>query len=195
MLQSVNQSAHTPCPFAIGTIILQLGIETVKVMLASVVMLAKLLVVVYLCRGEDGSSNRPVLKELSRQGYHIGTNHQSIGRLPRLRVTDLRLECQRLLAYGNVYYQRVTIHPCFHLISFHRRLFAYAIMLNHRTYLIPASFPVRKAIHTLQCVGQFTDYGQFLWRRELLLCITATSILLVINSGLTHGCRRKTNHE
>ena len=41
-LQTVNQPAQTPRPFAIGTIVLQFRIESVKIILSSLLMLPPL---------------------------------------------------------------------------------------------------------------------------------------------------------
>ena len=64
LLQTVDQTAEAPCPLTIGTIVLQLGIKTVEVVLAALVMRAPLTIVVYLLLMEYHRSDRSVFKQL-----------------------------------------------------------------------------------------------------------------------------------
>ena len=159
LLQTVNQSAHAPGPFAIGTIILQFRIQTVEVVLTAFMMLAKLFIVIDLCRRERCRGDRPVVEKLTGQRYHIRANHQRIGWLANLRITDLRLERQGLLTYGDIDYQCVAIHPCLHLVSLYGRFLTDAVVLDERANLVAATLPILKTVDPLKGVRQFADNG------------------------------------
>ena len=93
-------------------------------------MFSKLFVVVDLCRREGCCGDGTVLEKLTRQCYHIRANHQCIGRLTNLRIANLRLERQSLLAYGDINNQCVAYHASFHLLGVYCRFLADTVMLD-----------------------------------------------------------------
>ena len=88
LLQAVNQSADTPSPLAISTILNEVRIEAVEVVLTTVVVLAPLFVVVDLCRAKRHRGNRTIVEQGAWQGYHVRANHQSVRGTTRLRIAD-----------------------------------------------------------------------------------------------------------
>ena len=89
-MQTVDKTAQTPGPFAVGTIVLQFGIEAVEFVLSPLMMTAHLSVVVHLLLTEVHNGDGTVGKQLSRQGQHARTNHQGIRCLTNLRIGDDR---------------------------------------------------------------------------------------------------------
>ena len=81
LLQTINQTTQAPCPFAVGTIFHQIGIQTVEIVLSPVMMGTPLRVVVHLTLMEGHRGDWTILKQLLGQGDHTGTNHQRVWRL------------------------------------------------------------------------------------------------------------------
>ena len=84
-------------------------------MLTTIMMLAKLFIVIDLRRDEGSSGNRSVIEELTRQRYHVSTNHQRIGSLTRLRIADMGFQRQHLLTNGNIDNECIAIHVSLYL--------------------------------------------------------------------------------
>ena len=158
-LQSVNQTAQSPCPFAVGTVVLQLRVETVERMLTALMVTAKLAVVVHLLLVERHGGDGTVLEQPFGQCYHAGANHHGVRRLAHLRILNLRPQGQAVLADGDGDYQRVAAHAGLHLSGFHGGFCADAVGLYLRGYCVAATLPVGEGADTLQRVGQFADDG------------------------------------
>ena len=180
LLQTVNQAAHTPCPLTIGAIVLESRIQAVEVMLTTIMMLAKLFIVIDLRRDEGSSSNRSVIEELTRQRYHVSTNHQRIGSLTRLRIADMGFQRQHLLTNGNIDNECIAVHVGLYLTGLYSGFGTDAIVLNHMTNVTTTLRPVLEFLDTFQGIGQVADNGQLVCCRHHGCCKLAR-ILYVID--------------
>ena len=160
-------------------------------MAATVVVLAKLLVVVHLGRVERHHGHGASLEQLAGQRNHVGANHQGVRRLAHLRIADVRLQGEHFTVHGDVDHQHgVALHAGFHLSGLHGGLLADAVVLDERANLVSATLPVGKGVHALQGIRQLAHHGQFGCWAELLQGILSTGVLFVINTRL-----RGSSHE
>ena len=179
-LQAVYQSAKAPSPFAIGAIILQMGIETVEVMLSPLVMLTPLTVVVHLLLVEVHGGNWSVGKQLTWQRNHARSYHQCIGCLTRLRIFNLRTQGQRFTIHRHIHNQRITAHTGLDILFLDYGFLADTVMLNQRSNLTATARPVAKTLYTFQCIGQVLDNGQLAGLGHSGLSKVGTRILYLI---------------
>ena len=119
LLQSVNQTAQAPSPFAVSAIVFQFRIETVEVVVATSGGLPsetgpKLTVVVHLCLLVDHRGDGALLKDALGQGDAAGADHQGVRCLTHSGIADEGTKFERLFADGDRHLQRVAVHTCFY---------------------------------------------------------------------------------
>ena len=195
LLQTIEDTAEPPCPLTIGTIILQLRIETVETMFSPVVMRSPLSVVVYLFLVEVHDSNGTIRKDLSWQNQHTGTYHQRIRSLARLRIGDSRFQPQRTTIHRHIHEESVSHHTGHHSTIWNSRLRANAVMLNLMSYLTTTVRPLSECLYLtlsvapLERIRQFPAFLQIIEGRHLWSLELCTSILYGIY--LRHSLRQR----
>ena len=170
LLQSVDESTQSPCPFAVGTIVLQFGIKLVESIVAAACRTAKLRIVVHLTLRESHPGNGTLLEELRGQRDAARANHQRIGSLPHSRIFNGSTQVQRLSVHGDSHFQRVAVHLGLHVIGIHRRLRANLVMLDFLGNLAATHTPVGKRTDSSAAVRPFEGIGQWVHLLSLILC-------------------------
>ena len=196
LLQTVDETAQSPGPHAVGAIVLELRIETVEVVLTALVMAAELSVVVDLLLVEVHDGDGTVVEELARQCQHARTNHEGVGRLSHLGIAYLGLQAERASIDSDKDDERVALHACHHLTVIGGGLGADAVVLNHVADVTAATRPVGETLDTLQRIGQLADDGQLVDGRHLGSLELCPGVLNAVDEGpravdfglLTVGC-------
>ena len=185
-LQTIEQSAESPCPLAICTVVLQFRIKSVEVVLAAVVVRSplSLAVVVNLRLVESHHSDASFLKQLSRQRYHARANHERVRCLACLRICDVRFQIQFLISNSYLHVQSVKVHPCLDVLFLNGRFLANLKLLYACSNLVASFLPLFEFLHASLAVEPRKRVGQGgAWSLQYadILVIRCSRVLLVIN--------------
>ena len=192
LLETVDKAAQSPSPFAIGSVVLQLRIETVEIVLSPFVMLSPLSVVVHLLLVEHHRGDGTIREEVAWQGNTTCTNHQGVRGFSYLGITDDGTKGQGFFPNGNIHHEsRIALHVCFHLTGINRRFLTDAPMLNHGSDFVATAFPVAKVLHTFQGIGQLFHHRQLLEAGLDGFLVLNARVLSRIYTRLSEG---KTTH-
>ena len=168
-LQTVEQTAEAPCPLTIGTVLLEFGIQAVKLIRATVMFLPPLRIVVHLILMEDHRGDAALFQQVLGQRDIARANHQRIRSLSRLRIADGGREMQRLSVHGDIHQERIPVHTGFHLFLVHRGLPSYLIGLNIGADLIAPFLPLLQVLHASLTVVPHQGIAQLLLGNQLLV--------------------------
>ena len=107
LLQAIDEAAQAPRPFAVGTVVDQVGIEAHEVVFRAVEFATELRIAVYLTlvigHQRDGAS----LENCRRQRDVARANHQRIGSFAHRGIGDQGAQGERLTAHRHIDDERI----------------------------------------------------------------------------------------
>ena len=183
LLQSVDESAQSPCPLAVGTVVDEFGIEAHEVVGGTVGGTAHLRVGIHLSLRERHAGNGAPLKHGAGQRDAAGANHQGIGCLADGGIGDFGTETECLAVHGDVHPQRVAVHLGTDGRGVNGRLLAYFVVLYFLGYLTAAAGPVGETAYAATAVRPFEGVGEHVDFLTLVFCRQHGS---GVGSGVLH---------
>ena len=110
LLQAIDQTTEAPCPLAIGSVVLEVRIQTVEIVFAALMMLTPLGIIIDLRFMERHGGDTFLLNQLHRQGNHAGAYHQRIRGMTGFWIMDGGCEQQVLTIHSHLHLKCVARH-------------------------------------------------------------------------------------